>query len=79
MSDFGLEKLYQQTVIAHFSYQCLKKLSVGKKLEKIRNLRNLNIPLSNIKQNQIKYREKMYSMKIQTIFSIIQYHFINKK
>ena len=49
MSDFGLEKLYQQTVIAHFSYQCLKKLSVGKKLEKIRNLRNLNIPLSNIK------------------------------
>ena len=79
MSDFGLEKLYQQTVIVHFSYQCLKKLSVGKKLEKIRNLRNLNIPLSNIKQNQIKYREKMYSMKIQTIFSIIQYHFINKK
>lgn len=79
MSDFGLEKLYQQTVIVHFSYQCLKKLSVGKKLERIRNLRNLNIPLSNIKQNQIKYREKMYSMKIQTIFSIIQYHFINKK
>ena len=79
MSDFGLEKLYQQTVIVHFSYQCLKKLSVGKKLERIRNLRNLNIPLSNIKQNQINYREKMYSMKIQTIFSIIQYHFINKK
>ena len=79
MSDFGLEKLYQQTVIVHFSYQCLKKLSVGKKLERIRNLRNLNIPLSNIKQNQIKYREKMYSVKIQTIFSIIQYHFINKK